>query len=139
MMVEPRRENLNFQDQTEKEIKSIWIYKQRQCKSGESNCTSSDGISEEGVNSDSDLFDLDIEDTNYLINETSSKPSVPSAVQSSSPLHRLKLAIVPLDSISIKVCDSSSFVIKAIKSLTFYLFVLQFSLQTQHHYHRYLI
>ncbi|CAO1430371.1 unnamed protein product [Diamesa hyperborea] len=106
-MVEPRRENLNFQDQTEKEIKSIWVYKQRDSKSGESNCSSSDGISEEEVNSDSDLFDLDIEDTNYLINEAASKPSVPCAVPSNIPLQRLNLAIVPLDSISIKSSNTT--------------------------------
>lgn len=138
-MVEPRRENLNIQDQTEKEIKSIWIYKQRECKSGESNCSSSDGISEEEVNSDSDLFDLDIEDTNYLVNEAASRPSFPSAVTSNVPIPKIILAIVPLDSISIKVCAFRSFIIKATTSLTFYLFVLQFSLQTQLHYHRYLI
>lgn len=108
VMVEPSRENLYFQDQTEKEIKSIWIYKQREFKSGESNCSSSDGISEEEVNSDSDLFDLDIEDTNYLINEAASKLTVPSAVPNNVPIPRFNLAIVPLDSISIKVCASKS-------------------------------
>ena len=138
-MVEPRRENLNFQDQTEKEIKSIWVYKQRECKSGESICTSSDGISEEEINSDSDLFDLDIEDTNYLINEAASKPSVPCAVPSNVPVQRLNLAIVPLDPISIKVCPFRRFLIKAISGLTFYLFIIQFSLQIQRQCHRYLI
>ena len=120
---------MDFQDQIEKEIKNIWIYNPRECKSGESICASSGSISEEEANSDSDLFDLDIENTNYLIN-SSSKSSIPSTIPSGVPLNinRLNLAIVPLDPISIKVCVFKEFHNHSNQKLylfmTFYLFIL---------------